>query len=169
MSRFVLWQQLFAYFWIRTVVSSGHLNLDLGIQTCFSDGLDMYAKAWLQFVFPIYINLGTGDCNDSFQSLFQNRCHAGQSECTKGTSYPLSPFLCQARSHHNHYSLIHYHGVSWSYKAVTVASWWKCGLPSRKAHSTFHHSNLCSKSVCLVCHCSSTYAVSSKMVMALTT
>ena len=31
------------------------LNLDLGIQTCFSDGLDMYAKAWLQFVFPIYI------------------------------------------------------------------------------------------------------------------
>ena len=31
------------------------LNLDLGIQTCFSDGLDMYTKAWLQFVFPIYI------------------------------------------------------------------------------------------------------------------
>ena len=31
------------------------LNLDLGIQTCFYNGMDMYAKAWLQFVFPIYI------------------------------------------------------------------------------------------------------------------
>lgn len=31
------------------------LNLDLGIQTCFYDGMDMYAKAWLQFVFPVYI------------------------------------------------------------------------------------------------------------------
>lgn len=32
------------------------LNLDLGIQTCFYNGMDMYAKAWLQFVFPIYIS-----------------------------------------------------------------------------------------------------------------
>ena len=31
------------------------LNLDLGIETCFYDGLDSYAKTWLQFVFPIYI------------------------------------------------------------------------------------------------------------------
>ena len=31
------------------------LNLDLGFQTCFYDGLDTYAKVWLQFVFPIYI------------------------------------------------------------------------------------------------------------------
>ena len=31
------------------------LNLDLGIETCFYDGLDAYAKTWLQFVFPIYI------------------------------------------------------------------------------------------------------------------
>ena len=31
------------------------LNLDLGIETCFYDGMDMYAKAWLQFVFPLYI------------------------------------------------------------------------------------------------------------------
>jgi hypothetical protein len=31
------------------------LNLDLGIETCFCDGLDAYAKTWLQFVFPIYI------------------------------------------------------------------------------------------------------------------
>ena len=31
------------------------LNLDLGIQTCFYNGLDAYAKTWLEFVFPIYI------------------------------------------------------------------------------------------------------------------
>ena len=30
-------------------------NLDLGIETCFYDGLDAYAKAWLQFVFPFYL------------------------------------------------------------------------------------------------------------------
>ena len=31
------------------------LNLDLGIPACFYHGMDMYAKAWLQFVFPLYI------------------------------------------------------------------------------------------------------------------
>ena len=36
------------------------LNLDLGIETCFYNGMDAYAKAWLQFAFPIYIWLLTG-------------------------------------------------------------------------------------------------------------
>ena len=31
------------------------LNLDLGIDTCFVQGLTAYAKTWLQFVFPLYI------------------------------------------------------------------------------------------------------------------
>ena len=31
------------------------LNLDVGIETCFYDGLDAYSKSWLQFVFPLYI------------------------------------------------------------------------------------------------------------------
>ena len=41
----------------KTVLSTfiASLNLDLGIQTCFTDDLDMYTKAWLQFVFLIYI------------------------------------------------------------------------------------------------------------------
>ena len=30
-------------------------NLDLGIETCFYNGLDAYAKAWFQFLFPLYI------------------------------------------------------------------------------------------------------------------
>ncbi len=31
------------------------LNLDLGIETCFYDGMDAYAHTWLQFTFPIFI------------------------------------------------------------------------------------------------------------------
>ena len=31
------------------------MNLDLGIEVCFYDGMDMYSRTWLQFVFPVYI------------------------------------------------------------------------------------------------------------------
>ena len=31
------------------------LNLDLGIETCFFDGMDSCSKTWLQFIFPSYI------------------------------------------------------------------------------------------------------------------
>ena len=31
------------------------INLDLGIETCFYDGMDTYTKTWLQFVFPLYV------------------------------------------------------------------------------------------------------------------
>ena len=31
------------------------LNLDLGIEVCFFDGLDGYWKTWLQFAFPGYL------------------------------------------------------------------------------------------------------------------
>ena len=31
------------------------LNLDLGIDTCFYDGMDAYTRTWLQFVFPFYL------------------------------------------------------------------------------------------------------------------
>ena len=33
------------------------LNLDLGIQTCFYNGMDSYGKAMLQLVFPVYVFL----------------------------------------------------------------------------------------------------------------
>ena len=36
------------------------LNLDLGIETCFFDGLDAYWKTWMQFLFPIYVWAMTG-------------------------------------------------------------------------------------------------------------
>ena len=31
------------------------VNLDLGIETCFFDGMDAYSKAWLQYAFPTYV------------------------------------------------------------------------------------------------------------------
>ena len=31
------------------------LNLDLGIETCFIDGMDSCSKTWLQFIFPTYV------------------------------------------------------------------------------------------------------------------
>ena len=31
------------------------VNLDLGVEACFCDALDGYAKTWLQLVFPVYI------------------------------------------------------------------------------------------------------------------
>ena len=31
------------------------VNLDLGIETCFYNGMDDYVKMWLQFMFPLYL------------------------------------------------------------------------------------------------------------------
>ena len=31
------------------------LNLDLGVETCFYDGMDIYAYSWFQFLFPFYV------------------------------------------------------------------------------------------------------------------
>ena len=31
------------------------LNLDLGIENCFYDGMDMYVYSWFQFLFPFYV------------------------------------------------------------------------------------------------------------------
>ena len=36
------------------------LNLDLGIETCFYDGMDDYVKSWLQLLFPIYLLMIAG-------------------------------------------------------------------------------------------------------------
>ena len=36
------------------------LNLDVGIETCFFDNLDSYARVWLQFIFPVYLWMMVG-------------------------------------------------------------------------------------------------------------
>ena len=38
---------------VHTLISLA--NLDLGIETCFYDGMDEYAKRWLQLAFPAYL------------------------------------------------------------------------------------------------------------------
>ena len=43
------------------------MNLDLGIEVCFYDGMDMYARTWLQFVFPVYT------VHDIFSSHYSTR------------------------------------------------------------------------------------------------
>ena len=43
-----------------TTIFIAWLNLDLGIQTCFYNGMDVYAKTWLDLVFPVYIWLIVG-------------------------------------------------------------------------------------------------------------
>ena len=37
------------------IVFIAWLNLDLGIETCFYNGMDAYVKTWLQFAFPLYV------------------------------------------------------------------------------------------------------------------
>lgn len=46
-------QDAFWYVMLRAFIA--WLNLDIGIQTCFYNGMDTYTKTWLQFVFPLYI------------------------------------------------------------------------------------------------------------------
>jgi hypothetical protein len=31
------------------------LNLDLGFETCFYNGMDAYVQTWLQYAFPLYV------------------------------------------------------------------------------------------------------------------
>ena len=38
-----------------TFIALSLFNLDLGVKTCFYDGMDDYAKTWLQLTFPVYL------------------------------------------------------------------------------------------------------------------
>ena len=38
-----------------SAILAAWLNLEAGLDVCFIDGLDMYAKTWLQLAFPMYI------------------------------------------------------------------------------------------------------------------
>ena len=55
------------------------LNLDIGIDTCFFEGMDAYAKTWLQLAFPIYIIflvfmiIWVSSCSSKFSHLLGKR------------------------------------------------------------------------------------------------
>ena len=51
------------------------LNLDIGVDTCFIEGMDIYYKTWLQLVFPAYIIfiviaiIWISSCSSKFSNL----------------------------------------------------------------------------------------------------
>ena len=55
------------------------LNLDIGFDTCFFEGMDVYAKTWLQPAFPVYIILlviaiiSISSCSLKFSNLIGKR------------------------------------------------------------------------------------------------
>ena len=55
------------------------LNLDIGIDTCFFEGMDAYAKTWLQQAFPVYIIflvfmiIWVSSCSSKFSHLLGKR------------------------------------------------------------------------------------------------
>ena len=55
------------------------LNLDVGFDTCFFEGMDAYAKTWLQLAFPLYIILlvvviiSVSSCSSRFSNLIGKR------------------------------------------------------------------------------------------------
>jgi predicted outer membrane repeat protein len=55
------------------------LNLDIGIDTCFFEGMDAYAKTWLQLAFPMYIIflvfmiIWVSSCSSKFSRLLGKR------------------------------------------------------------------------------------------------
>lgn len=57
----VVWINRYLFFDSRetsfTFVFLAWLNLDLGIVTCFYNGLDTYVLTWLQYIFPLYVSL----------------------------------------------------------------------------------------------------------------
>ena len=44
------------------------INLDLGVETCFYLGMDVYQKTWLQFSFP-FLCMDASDCDNNQQLL----------------------------------------------------------------------------------------------------
>ena len=66
-------------------------NLDLGIQTCFYNGMDDYAKMWLQLAFPFYlIFIATSLLITSHYSTTIQRLTAGRTIPVLATLFLLS-------------------------------------------------------------------------------
>ena len=96
------------------------LNLDLGVEICFYNGLDAYAKTWLQFLFPIYIWLLV--LISSHYSTRVSRLSGNNAVQVLATLFLLS------------YTKVLRIIISWPFLlSVGVVIWWECGLSQRKA------------------------------------
>ena len=100
------------------------VNLDLGIETCFFDGMDAYSKAWLQYAFPIYVWVLVGAI--ILASRFSTRIT--RSLGTNPVAVLTTLFLL---SYANNQSFIfHLSGISFWYKR-SLAGRWKYSISRR--------------------------------------
>ena len=82
------------------------LNLDIGIDVCFIDGLDAYAKVWLQLAFPLYIIslvvmvIVVSEYSPRFAGLI------GKKRSNFNSCYTYSAVLRQTALHNYHSSII---------------------------------------------------------------
>ena len=108
------------------------MNLDLGFEVCFYNGMDAYAKTGLLFVFPVYIW-----CIVILIIVSSHYYTSGRNAVqVLATTFP--PILCHTVAAHNHNPLIHHPGIPWWICQKSLALWWKWGLPKRKTHSTVY-------------------------------
>ena len=98
--RVFLFQQVLAVF-------IALLNLDLGIETCFVNGMDAYIRTWLQYVLPLYHLL---------KQTFHHYCQTGGLKCSlsacnsvglSACNSVVSPFICQTAADCHHGFLLH--------------------------------------------------------------
>ena len=77
------------------------LNLDLGIESCFYDGMEAYGRMWLQFVLIPYIRVGSNSHNHLPWPLLHVGCKVvGKESCCRiSNTHP--PLICQTPSY-NH-------------------------------------------------------------------
>ena len=82
------------------------------IETCFFDGMDAYAKTWLQFVFFPSLCVHLGWSSNHTCSLLYNGCKIVWQQPHFSFGDTFSTFLYQASPHNHHYIFSHNSGVS---------------------------------------------------------
>lgn len=76
------------------------LNLDLGIETCFYNGLDAYVKTWLQFIFP-FVHLVLGYSNHHFEKILTESSKVIWSQCCSSCGQLVSPGKTTLTDHYS--------------------------------------------------------------------
>ena len=84
------------------------VNLDLGFEACFFDGMDEYSKTWLQFIFPLYVwsSIVLIVIASEYSSRISCKAVWPQPSCSSGD--PLSSFLWKAPACSHHCNVFHH-------------------------------------------------------------
>ena len=85
------------------------LNLDQGIETCFINGMDVYAQTWLQFVFPLYVWLLVCLITAvSYYSMTVVRIIGPTNPISVLACNTLSPLIHKTPLYHHNYLLLYH-------------------------------------------------------------